>query len=62
MMPAESEVLLPPQTYLGPVREKDENGVEHPKLPLVNRVGAAREREIFIDNLLVRVHLSIEMS
>jgi hypothetical protein len=39
--PAESEVLFPPLTYLGPVREKDEHGVEHPKPPLVVRVGAA---------------------
>jgi hypothetical protein len=39
--PAESEVLFPPLTYLGPVREKDENGVEQPKPPLVVRVGAA---------------------
>jgi hypothetical protein len=39
--PAESEVLFPPLTYLGPVREKDENGVEHPKPPLVVRVGAS---------------------
>ena len=41
MMPAESEVLFPPQTYLGPAREKDENGVEQPKPPRVVRVGAA---------------------
>ena len=39
--PAESEVLFPPLTYLCPVREKDENGVERPKPPLVVRVGAA---------------------
>jgi len=39
--PAESEVLFPPLTYLGPVREKDEHGVEHPKPPLVVRVGTA---------------------
>jgi len=38
--PAESEVLFPPLTYLGPMREKDENGVEQPKAPLVVRVGA----------------------
>jgi hypothetical protein len=39
--PAESEVLFPPLTYLGPVREKDENGVEQPKPPLVVMVGSA---------------------
>jgi hypothetical protein len=39
--PAESEVLFPPLTYLGPMREKDENGIEQPKPPLVVRVGAA---------------------
>jgi hypothetical protein len=39
--PAESEVLFPPLTYLGPVREKDENGVQRPKSPLVVRVGAS---------------------
>ena len=39
--PAESEVLFPPLTYLGPVREKDENGVEQLKPPLVVSVGAA---------------------
>jgi hypothetical protein len=38
--PAESEVLFPPLTYLGPMREEDENGVEQPKAPLVVRVGA----------------------
>ena len=41
MMPAESEVLFPPQTFLGPACEKDENGVEQPKPPGVVRVGAA---------------------
>jgi hypothetical protein len=39
--PAESEVLFPPLTYLGPVREKDEHGLEHPKPPVVVRVGAS---------------------
>jgi hypothetical protein len=39
--PAEEEVLFPPLTYLGPMREKDKNGVEQPKPPLVVRVGAA---------------------
>jgi len=39
--PAESEVLFPPLTYLGPVREQDENGVQQPKAPLVFRVGVA---------------------
>jgi len=39
--PAESEVVFPPLTYLGPVREKDENGVEQPKKPQVMQVGGA---------------------
>ena len=39
--PAELEVLFPPLTYLGPMREKDADGVERPKPPLVVRVGAA---------------------
>jgi len=39
--PAESEVLFPPLTYLGPVREKDENGVEQPKPPQEIKVGQA---------------------
>jgi len=39
--PAEAEVRFPPLTYLGPVRENDENGVKRPKPPLVVRVGAA---------------------
>ena len=39
--PAESEVLFPPLTYLCPVRQKDENGVEQAQPPLVVRVGAA---------------------
>jgi len=39
--PAELEVLFPPLTYLGQMREKDANGVERPKPPLVVRVGAA---------------------
>ena len=39
--PAESEVLFPPLTYLGPMCEQDENGVEQPKAPRVVRVGAA---------------------
>jgi len=39
--PAESEVLFPPLTYLCPMREEDENGVEQPKAPLVVRVGGS---------------------
>ena len=39
--PAESEVLFPPLTYLCPVREKDEDGVERPKPPTVARVNGA---------------------
>ena len=39
--PAESEVLFPPLTYLCPVREPDENGVEQPKPPLVISIGPA---------------------
>jgi len=39
--PGEAEVLFPPLTYLGPVREKDEDGVEQNKPPLVIMVGDA---------------------
>ena len=39
--PGEAEVLFPPLTYLGPVREKDENGLEQNKPPQVIKVGDA---------------------
>ncbi|KAJ1470781.1 hypothetical protein T484DRAFT_1917230 [Baffinella frigidus] len=39
--PAESEVVFSPLTYLGAVREKDENGVEQPKKPQMMTVGGA---------------------